>query len=346
LLNYNYAKKLVEKYNLNLTGLTVLTEAASGSYLYNPLIAILSNASNVITFCKDSKYGKADDIRKNMFIKYKKFNLEKRYKFCKELDKDIIYSADIITNSGHLRPFNKKFISSLKNKSVLPLMWESWEVRDDEIDFNAAKEHGILVLGTNEHSKLCDMKPYAFLTSLKLMIDQKISIAEDNILIIGNQLLAISIEEGLNNLKFNCRRIRSNSSNNIINQALEWADYILLAEHKDKNIIIGKNAIINTSQLKKNNITHIGILCGLIDIQDLNKNHISFYPKQLAPYGFMSYQPYELGCYPVMNLFAAGLKVGETMARARLSGMSLKESAQYAISHSPAMDLLDNLSWL
>ena len=58
--------------------------------------------------------------------------------------------VDILTNTGFLRPINKKLIKALTPKCVIPLMWEPWEFRPEEIDIDACVERGIKVYGTNE----------------------------------------------------------------------------------------------------------------------------------------------------------------------------------------------------
>jgi hypothetical protein len=51
----------------------------------------------------------------------------------------------------------------------------------------------------------------------------------------------------------------------------------------------------------------------------------------------MSYQPDQLGPRPVLELYAAGLRVGQAMATARLRGRSLEEATSFALRTSPAM---------
>ena len=52
-------------------------------------------------------------------------------------------------------------------------------------------------------------------------------------------------------------------------------------------------------------------------------------PPKAGPARTHGHSPSELGCFPVMNLFAAGVKVGQTMARARLGGHGLRESVKW-----------------
>jgi hypothetical protein len=60
----------------------------------------------------------------------------------------------------------------------------------------------------------------------------------------------------------------------------------------------------------------------------------------------MSYQPYEMGPRPVLELFAAGLAVGQAMAFSRLSGASPRDAARHALAVSPAMDFPGERAWV
>ena len=58
-------KKLINDFNLNLQGLNVITECASGSYLLSPLAVCLSGG-RAICVGKDSSYGLFEDIKKKI----------------------------------------------------------------------------------------------------------------------------------------------------------------------------------------------------------------------------------------------------------------------------------------
>ena len=53
-------KGSIDRFNLNLDGFTIFTEAASGIYAYIPVIAGLANAKMVYAIAKDSKYGRKE----------------------------------------------------------------------------------------------------------------------------------------------------------------------------------------------------------------------------------------------------------------------------------------------
>ncbi len=341
-----FAQQLVRKYVIDCSGLTVLTEAASGAYLFNPMIPILGGAARVITFCQNSRYASAQEVEESMHAVYVQAGLADRYEFETRLNASIIGSADIVTNSGHLRPFNGDFLESMKNTGVLPLMWEPWELRPGEIDLDVARRRGILIMGTNEHQAPCDLRPYSFLTALHLAMSHKASVADDRILVIGNQpTLAYPMADGFHRLNISCRRLSPTCTPTEAAEAVAWATYIIVAEHVDQRLLVGPGGLIDTQSLVDANTTGVGVVSGNVDRDHLEKHGISVHPERIAPPGFMSYMPSELGPYSVMDLFAAGVKVGQVMARARLSGMSVTEAAHHTLANSPAMDLEGDWRW-
>ena len=62
----------------------------------------------------------------------------------------MVAQADIITNSGHVRPIDAEMIGWMKPTAVIPLMYEAWEFRDADLDLAACQRRGIVVAGTNE----------------------------------------------------------------------------------------------------------------------------------------------------------------------------------------------------
>jgi hypothetical protein len=123
-------------------------------------------------------------------------------------------------------------------------------------------------------------------------------------------------------------------------------DLIIIAEHSHPDLLIGSGGYLDFECICEVS-PHIalGMIAGNIDIKGLIASGLYYLPTNLAPFGLLSYQPYELGPRPVLQLFSAGLKVGESMARARLFGLGPKESADYALNNSPAMDFSGEMAW-
>jgi hypothetical protein len=59
----------------------------------------------------------------------------------------------------------------------------------------------------------------------------------------------------------------------------------------------------------------------------------------------MSCHAAALGPRPVLELYAAGLRVGEVAARARASGLDVGAAARVALRDAPAMDFPPPLAW-
>lgn len=150
------AIKIIEKnlklQNLNLSGLTILTEVGSNNYLYTPIIAALANAKHVYAWTRDTVYGKGEVIKKECLEIAKALGISGKLTVeVNSTSADHIRTADIITNSGFLRPINAKFLEAVNEKCVIPLMYEAWEVRASDIEIEACKQKNIRVAGTWEN---------------------------------------------------------------------------------------------------------------------------------------------------------------------------------------------------
>ncbi len=64
--------------------------------------------------------------------------LKDRVEIITTIKDDVLAGADVVTNSGHLRPIDRSIISKLPQHCVLALMFETWEFRTSDIDVAAA----------------------------------------------------------------------------------------------------------------------------------------------------------------------------------------------------------------
>ena len=56
-------RSAIERCNLDLSGLTVLTEAATGAYVVTPVIAAMAGARRVLAVTQSTRYGTVDEVR-------------------------------------------------------------------------------------------------------------------------------------------------------------------------------------------------------------------------------------------------------------------------------------------
>jgi hypothetical protein len=93
-------------------------------------------------------------------------------------------------------------------------------------------------------------------------------------------------------------------------------------EHVDRQKLIGEDGLITPEEIKTiNPAVVVAHVCGAVDQQTLVRAGIRYAPAHLAPAGYMSVSTAYLGPRPLIDLHAAGLKVGQAMAEAVADGL-------------------------
>ena len=95
--------------------------------------------------------------------------------------------ADIITNSGFLRPFTKNKIEKMNSKAVLCLMWETWEFREGEIDIEICRNRDIPIIGTNENFEGANMYEYRYALP-KTIFEMGLEVANNSFVLVGERV--------------------------------------------------------------------------------------------------------------------------------------------------------------
>lgn len=338
----------IKTINLDLSGFTVLTEAATGNWAYTPFIAALSKATSVICYTRDSKYGTAQEIICNFNILSKFFNVQKQIQVCEKLTKEIIGKADIVTNSGLLRPINKKFINSMKKTAVISLMWEPWEFRKQDLDLAACMKRGISVMGVNEDNEILNVTKYNGENILQILSNNKISIKGKNVIVVVENkfyspiisslvskgakitLVSQSMFDDIKNLEFPV--IRDIASKEAIS-FLKKCNLIIINSAPLKNKIIGGKKGLSISFLKKlNPRVKILVYFGNVAYEEIKNAGLECYPSANPGVGHMPWTLDFVGSNPTIELNALGLKVGELLAKNRLSGLGVDETEKKSLA--------------
>ena len=351
--NSRLLRELISQFGLNLNGLNVYTEAASGHYAYGPIIAALAGAKHVTAQVNDSRFGLAGEIIEKTYLLAQEYDVIEKIKCIDRRSYDLLAKADIVTNSGHVRPIDRNLIDSLQPTAVIPLMWETWEYRELDFDLDRCKERGILALGTNEQVAPCDMRRYIGLTGVKMLLD--LDYDGGAVLVLGNAPLpGATLVETFRRLEIDVTWVSDESTADLrycklqefFNKFGSRYSHLIVAEHHNSTLLLGSDGLLEFDRIKSiNPYLQIGVMCGNIDANGITASGLRFLPKLIAPFGFMSFQPADIGLQPVLTLYTAGLKVGEQMARARLSGKPPSLAANIAIKQGLAMDFLGRLAW-
>jgi hypothetical protein len=190
-------RESIARCDLMLNGLTVLTEAATGAYVVTPLLAAMAGARRVCAVAKDSRFGSASDTADLTYALARKIGVERRIEIVDSLTHQMLAAADIVTNSGHVRPITAAMISHMRRSAVVPLMYESWEFRSSDLDLAACWNCGIRVGGTNERHAAIGVFDFLGALALKLLFDAGVCVYGSRILLVCDNAFAPYIEVGL-----------------------------------------------------------------------------------------------------------------------------------------------------
>jgi len=295
--------KSILKFDLNLNNKNVLTEAASGNYIVSPIIAAASGAY-VYALFKETKYGTYNEISEQIYSLAKQFNVEDKINIITSYNEVDLSKIDILTNTGFNRPINKELIDKLSSNCVIPLMWEPWEYRPNELDLDYCAHKGIKVYGTNEADPRLKTMDYIGYIVLNFLLQEKRSPFSSKVLVLGNEHFTNPIHKVLKQNNYNFTVI--NDYNKNVDTSV--FDVIVFAEHKNNNLLLGNNAYINNKDLDENKLLiHIA---GNIEINNL---FCKIIPKQPSKFGYMSFTTDYIDNMAVIDLHTAGLKVAEGM---------------------------------
>ena len=97
---------------------------------------------------------------------------------------EVAGAADIVTNSGQVRPIDAAMVGQLKPSAVIPLMYESWEYRGADVDLEACRRRGIPVAGTNETHPAVDVFSFLGPMAAKQLHDAGIAVHGSHIVLL------------------------------------------------------------------------------------------------------------------------------------------------------------------
>ena len=134
---------IIQDLNIQLKNECVLAEAASGAYACTPILAVLAGAE-VHAFARDSKYGSVNDCINEVQSLAEQCGVSDRIHFHTEKKEMPWQRATVVTNSGALRPLDSAILERVSASCRIPLMFESWEFRSQDLDLDFCKLKALL----------------------------------------------------------------------------------------------------------------------------------------------------------------------------------------------------------
>ncbi|MCL4491200.1 MAG: hypothetical protein M1510_04720 [Nitrospirae bacterium] len=329
----------IERLSLDLSGLVVYTEAATGHFSVTAPLAARAGAERVIALSRPWKEMSASEVGREMRELSDYMDLSNRITMVTERSLADMAEADIITNLGFVRPLDRNVIAALKPTAVIPFMREAWEQRNDDIDLHACRDHGIAVFATDESSPDVRVFDTCGLLAAKLLFEAGIEISGTHIIIVSSDKFGATIGQCLKKLGARTYLFQTLSDKELL-KALPRADALIAADFTAKEMLLGPGGMIGPDVLAKiSPALAVIAFAGWVDGNALEQSGLKCVPKEGSLAGRMGRTLAYLGPWPVINLHAAGLKVGAAAAHGARQGLAGRALSEYVCSLSPATEV-------
>jgi hypothetical protein len=295
---------------LDLSGLTILTEAATGAYCVTPVIAALANADRVYALTRPSRYGSIAEVKACTIGLATLAGVADRIEIIEMIDNKVLARADIVTNSGHLRPLARSIISKLPQHCVIALMFETWEFRTSDIDLAAARERSIPIVGVNERHPAVDVFSYLGPLCVNMLHESGVPVYGSRIALLCDNDFSSFISRSLTGLGAD---VRSFSDVATLEHG-HW-DAIVLALQPAAGPRIDA---LGTAHIARVAPTAIMVqLWGDADRAALAAMGVSVWPRQAPAPGHMGVLLSAIGPEPIIRLQTGGLSAAEWVRRGK-----------------------------
>lgn len=298
----------IDRCRLDLSGLTVLTEAATGAYVVTPVLAAMAGA-DVYALAAETAYASSEEIRRQAIELARLGTVMHRIQLVYHKDPAITGSADVVTNSGQVRPVDGEMVARMKPSSVVPLMYESWEYRRADVDLDACRARGIVVAGTNERHP--DVDVFSFLGQMAVMQlhDAGIAVRGSHVLLLCDNDFGSFIAGDLKNAGAEVAESRQLTADSIS----PHCDAVIVAlEPREEPIFTADDAELLSRKAPGAVLVQYW---GDTDRAALAAAGVPVWPADAPRTGHMGVLPSAVGPEPIVRLQTGGLKVGQVLAR-------------------------------
>jgi hypothetical protein len=295
--------------DLDLDGRWVVTEAATGAYAVTPVLAAMAGAAQVEAIARDTPYGRAEDAVAAVRELAAAVGVGRTIRFAGSLGEASLERADIVTNSGSVRPIDARATRRMRPGSAVPLMYEAWEIRAPDVDLEACRRRGIRVSGTNERHPAVDVFSYHGMMAARLLTDAGIAVHGSRVLVLCDNAFAPYLVRGLHACGADVGRASA-----LGHASLDPPpDAVLVALRPCPWPTVGHDEAMLLAGHAPGAV--VVQYWGDVDRDVLHAAGVPVWPRTAPPDGHMAILPSAIGPEPIVRLQAAGLKVGELLCR-------------------------------
>jgi hypothetical protein len=232
-----------------------------------------------------------------------------RITIVEDLTREMVETADIVTNSGHVRPIDAEKVGWMRPSCVVPLMFEAWEIGVGrvDVDLDALRERGIRFAGTNERHPAIGVFSYLGSMAVKLLTDAHVAVNGSTLLVLCDNPFMPYLEDGL---------VRAGAR--VVPRAVLGADDLsaeldamILALTPREQPVLGA-AELDVIARSATGVT-IAQFWGDVSRQECELRGIACVPTVAPGQGHMGVLPSAVGPEPIVRLQAGGLKVASIL---------------------------------
>lgn len=293
---------------LDLAGLEVVTEAATGAYACTAVLAAMAGAKVTAVARDTARHGTAEDAFTATARLSGMAGVSDRIHFTRCLAPAALATCDILTNSGHLRPINAATIAALPERAVIALMFESWEFRGEDFDLAACRERGVGVVGVNERHPDVAVFPFLGPLAVRLLRDGGLDPAGRRIALLCDNPFSEFILSGL-------KHAGADAAGFDRVEALPVAGWeaVVVALDPARNPRLDAAAFSTLARVAPGAL--IGQFWGDLDRAAAGAAGFEVMPEHEPRPGHMAILLNELGFEPIVRLQAGGLRAAELVFR-------------------------------
>jgi hypothetical protein len=302
-------RRAITATELNLSGLIILTEAASGAYATTAVIAAMAGAERVYAYARPSRYGSVAEVEAWVLRLASFVGVADRITVLDTIPEDILGSVDIVTNSGHLRPLTAQLIDRLPDHAIIALMFEAWEFRPEDIEIEACLRRNICVVGVNERHPAVDVFSFLGPLCVRQLHDCGLAVYGNRIALLCDNDFAESMLRGLQSAGASVQTFASVAA--LVRE--EW-DAIVVALRPASGPRIGEAEARHISLAAPAGIP-VAQFWGDVDRKSILAYGLSVWPPREPGPGHMGVMLSDIGPEPIVKLQTGGLRAAEWIKR-------------------------------
>ncbi|MEV7648997.1 hypothetical protein [Arthrobacter sp. NPDC089319] len=298
----------MENNGLDLSGAHVLTEAATGPYMVTPVIAALAGAE-VTAVTTASRYGTVREVADATAALADSVGVADRITVTDHKTAALFEAADIITNSGHLRPITGAYAEAIRPDCVVSLMFEAWELDWNRLDIDLQRLHqrGIRIAGTNERHPLVNVFSYLGPMAVAQLSDAGVPAYGSRIALICDNPFHSYLVEGL--ARAGAQVQSGKTPADLVN--FDKPEAIVVSMTPTGSPVIGGD-LLRQLALQWPTVV-LSQFWGDISREECREAGLAYWPIDAPAGGHMGVLPSRLGPDPIVRLQAGGLKVAQVL---------------------------------